>query len=212
MWNVVGKVPDVSKIVHAVVENNFRLLELFLKQGMDINIVDNGNRNLLYHACKHNRLRLVQWFIDHNISLDVPDYEFGRTPLMIAARDNSAPLVKLLLEAGADPHIQSRYGFTAAMHSLSCMSKSTLLLLAEGGPGGNRTLPFDGEKSFHLLMDAGTDINTLFPFKEKEKYTEFLTQVYYHSSFVLYVDRHIDQLTSENEALWKSLRLKTVFN
>ena len=48
-----------------------------------------------------------------NAGEDVNGFEEGGTPLMTAARNAQAKVVKLLLEAGADVHVKSKDGSTA---------------------------------------------------------------------------------------------------
>ncbi|MFI9555285.1 ankyrin repeat domain-containing protein [Nonomuraea endophytica] len=54
------------------------------------------------HACQHGRIEVVRWFLDHGVHPDVAPY-LGRTGLHWAIPGGRLPVIRLLLERGADP-------------------------------------------------------------------------------------------------------------
>jgi ankyrin repeat protein len=70
----------------------------------------------------------------------------GATPLMRAARTNDLPVMRLLLDHGADANLATRNFMTA-------------LLFAAAGGGRVRASDHDQIESLTLLLDAGADIN-----------------------------------------------------
>ncbi|MFD9945074.1 ankyrin repeat domain-containing protein [Nonomuraea sp. NPDC059023] len=57
------------------------------------------------HACQHGRIEVVRWFLDHGVHPDVAPY-LGRTGLHWAIPGARLPVIRLLLERGADPSIR----------------------------------------------------------------------------------------------------------
>ena len=65
----------------------------------------------------------VQALVNNGAALDVRDVH-GRTPLHLACEKVNINLVKKLLEAGADPNVTDRFGFTPLMRAVVSTSKS----------------------------------------------------------------------------------------
>jgi ankyrin repeat protein len=55
---------------------------------------------------------IIRLLIDYGANVNARNW-LGETPLYLAARHRRIDLVRLLLSAGADPHVASREGFTA---------------------------------------------------------------------------------------------------
>lgn len=171
----------------AIEENNVVQLQHLIDQGMDINITDDENQNLLWHACDLGRPEPAKWLIKHQIKLNAVSSEHGESALMISAMSemHAVELVRLLLDAGANANSKNRHGMVAAVSSI-----------------------LSGEQdAFLLLMDAGTNINSLFPYQDKRFYINYANKPFFFD----YVNKHIDQLTPENLTLWKTIRLNSIF-
>lgn len=80
----------------------------------------------LYKACKEGNLANLQQILsdEDNIDVNMADYD-GRTPLHIARAENNTDCVKLLLEKGADPTLQDRWGNIAVSDNDSDESIAT---------------------------------------------------------------------------------------
>ena len=76
----------------------------------------------------------------------------GTTPLLRAAKAADAPVIKLLLEKGADPKATTRNGVNAIMMAANVAARE------EDMTGRNKT-PQDIIDSVRLLLAAGTDIH-----------------------------------------------------
>lgn len=99
----------------------------------------------------------------------------GVTPLLWAVRFENGEGVDALLQAGADPNLTPEGGFSATYAASTYDSPAMLRLLLESGGDpnaenliGRRTalnealtvgIRCDQWTSFHLLLDAGADIN-----------------------------------------------------
>lgn len=168
---------------YALMTSDFRTLDRFMAEGMDLNIVGNNNKSLLWYACHDDLYEGAKWLLTHGIRLETTTNSHGETALMKATAGNDE-IVQLLLDAGANIHTKDKLSRNASVYALLNTNES----------------------SFHLLMNAGSDINALF-ISERKDYLSFLEQ-----PFVLkYIAEHHEKLAPENVRIWNHLRLKSVF-
>jgi ankyrin repeat protein len=76
----------------------------------------------------------------------------GTTPLLRAAKAGDTPVIKMLLEKGANPTAATRNGVNAIMMAANVATRE------EDMTGRNKT-PKDAIESIALLLKAGTDVN-----------------------------------------------------
>lgn len=78
------------------------IVELIIKNGININLRDKFYRNPLHYACKvKNTIAIIKILIKNGVNTEDRDYNL-RTPLHIACIENSIEYVNLLLQNGAD--------------------------------------------------------------------------------------------------------------
>jgi ankyrin repeat protein len=159
-----------SPLVLALHQRQFETAELLLQYGADPNLTDHRGNTALYMAL--TRIRPTPTSIDIFRSLiqsgaDVNDTSQGETHLFSAV-DNEE-LIRLLLEAGADPYAIDRYGNTEMDNALTRGYLNKIRLLSEvigiDTPGRDgytplmRTIkrrPFDIEL-IKFLLDLGAN-------------------------------------------------------
>jgi ankyrin repeat protein len=91
-----------TPFMYAVLYSDPATLERLLKQGADPNKHNDANATALMWAAVD--LEKTRVLLDHGAQLNVRSDDF-RTPLMIAAtRQGNAPVIKLLLDRGANPN------------------------------------------------------------------------------------------------------------
>lgn len=152
------------------------------------------------------------------------------TPLMIASYRLNFELCEYLLSKGADVNIVDENGDTPFMCLLYNLSpkneecddwlffKNMMTKLIHAGANlelvNNEEISFLGYcaecllfKSFEFLLSNGANINSMFT--KRMKYNEHF---YKNETFYKYVEKRIHILTPENMILWKSFRLKRLFN
>ena len=67
----------------------------------------------LYYAASYGLIIVVQYLLDIRVDVEIRGGRSGATPINIASYRGHLDVVKLLLEAGADPCIRDRDGFSA---------------------------------------------------------------------------------------------------
>lgn len=103
----------------ATLENDIARVRQLIASGVDVNALDDDGFAPLHLAVQHNYKDMVRTLLDHDAIVDVKD-SYGNTPLMKAldscyiamAIDSSDPgaIIKMLLQAGADPNSKNNYG------------------------------------------------------------------------------------------------------
>ena len=94
------------------------LLELYRNGRRDLNICDNDNRSLLFHACKNGRIDLVDILLGYGAEIGNKDTG-GRTVVIVAVIHNHIRIVELLYIRGADINYPDDAGKTPLIHAAS---------------------------------------------------------------------------------------------
>jgi ankyrin repeat protein len=117
---------------------------LLLEYGVD---VDNGEAtSALHEAARSQKTPILSTLIWNGANLELMD-SIEQTPLALAVKQNSVDVVKLLLDAGADPSVQIQRG---KGHEHSEDRVSALFYAAENG----------FVEIFALLTNAGADASS----------------------------------------------------
>ena len=88
-----------------------------------------GNWKEMFHACEVGDAALVKYYIDTGIDLNYQHPEYMTTVLITAIRAEHVGIIKLLLEHGADPHIQEVWGTENAIMAAQYQGKQDILTL-----------------------------------------------------------------------------------
>ncbi|MCC6395119.1 MAG: ankyrin repeat domain-containing protein, partial [Bryobacterales bacterium] len=139
-----------TALMYAALYSDAETVRLLLNQGANPNAADNaGATALMWAIPDEEKVRLL---LDHGAKVNVVSKATGRTPLLIAAgRPGAAPVVRLLLEKGADPKARDRNEETALMRAV-----------------------YSNESGiFRLLLDRGVDVNA----KSRSNYTALMEAV-----------------------------------
>ena len=138
-----------------------------IERGADVTVADRLGRTALHASVETNRLDLARALLAAGADVDaqftdrVPalrgDYISrapfkDATPFWIAARDSNVEMMRLLLEAGANPHQTNAYG-------------STPLMVAAGLGGSDARRPPDHRvfETVTLLLELGSDVAAATP-------------------------------------------------
>lgn len=95
-------------------DNNPSSIYDLLAKGENVNVCSYGRVSFLMYVVKRSSdARLVKALIDSGADVHARNL-YGRTPLMISAKNRDAPeVLKVLLEAGSDANAVDDYGNTA---------------------------------------------------------------------------------------------------
>ncbi|MEH6307027.1 ankyrin repeat domain-containing protein [Olivibacter sp. CPCC 100613] len=126
----VARIDDMNEEVAGITLLNYAmevdaplaLLKILVKQGADLHRKDKYDQTLLYKVCNFGRKpevyrrELVLWLLDEGVAIEAANVE-GNTPLHVAVRLRDATLIKILLDAGANPTTENKQGETAFFHA-----------------------------------------------------------------------------------------------
>ncbi len=117
--------------------NNAKLVDILIKKGASINIIDsNMNQNILHIAASMGRKDILELGLKGGLSTEVVDIN-GNTPIKNAVQSNQADCIDLLLKYNAD---------------LKAMSPSNETILHTAASVGNI-------KILTTCLEAGLDVN-----------------------------------------------------
>lgn len=98
--------------LRAAENGDIRALELFAKQGTDLNAKDKNGWTALHLAARAKRQESVAFLIESGMSIDTPGLD-GITPMMLAAREGHHTMVRYLLKQGAKAELKDSKNRTA---------------------------------------------------------------------------------------------------
>jgi ankyrin repeat protein len=154
-------------------QNSCPIVQIFLRHGVDINQVDHEGITVLMLAIMANKMDLFECLVyNRKIAIDQADKK-RITPLMWAVRDNNCPMIKILLERGADVHKGDQTGLTALMRAvydghietIQCLLDNAHVAINQRTEDGLTALMFAaGGKAYNdyvikMLLSHGADIN-----------------------------------------------------
>jgi uncharacterized protein len=126
------------------------IVDRLLKAGADPGVAPSGAPPLL--ACaQRGAVPSVQMLIARGADVNAKDSWRGQTPLMWAAAENHADLIKVLLAAGAAVDARSNGTFTALMFAVRQDAREAVRLLVAAGADVNLTGP-NGQDVLRLAI------------------------------------------------------------
>ncbi|KAJ3090520.1 hypothetical protein HK102_003453, partial [Quaeritorhiza haematococci] len=87
---------------YAILREDLPLFQLLLQQGASIKIVDKSGDSLLHHAIRLGQAHMAIALIEKGHEIDIENEE-KRTPLLYAVEKGILPVVRILLNKGANP-------------------------------------------------------------------------------------------------------------
>ncbi|XP_068673149.1 myotrophin-like isoform X2 [Montipora capricornis] len=102
-----------EEFILAIQTGDLNYIEKHLSRpGTEINSEVKHGRNALHYAADAGKVPIVRFLLGKMAIIDYQDMD-GMTPLMAAVDKDHLQTAKLLLEEGADPHIEDETGKTA---------------------------------------------------------------------------------------------------
>jgi ankyrin repeat protein len=150
----------VTPISLACENGSAAVVERLLKAGVNANATGRLGETALHLCARTGRPEAAKVLLTHGASVDAVESWRGQTPLMWAAADGHADMVKLLVEAGADVHARSAIIQWERQRTEEPRDKwmppggfTPLLLAAREGRVA----------AAKALLDAGADVNEVDP-------------------------------------------------
>ncbi|XP_076217603.1 ankyrin repeat family A protein 2-like [Aptenodytes patagonicus] len=101
-----------TPLMWAAAHGQIAVVEFLLQNGADPQILGKGCESALSLACSKGYTDIVKMLLDCGV--DVNEYDWnGGTPLLYAVHGNHVKCVKILLESGADPTIETDAGYNS---------------------------------------------------------------------------------------------------
>ena len=125
---------------------------------------------LLYHAARDGDLARVQALVEHGVDKDNIGGDYDRTPLFIASWKGHLPVVRYLVEQGANMEKADQHGCNPVINASFSGHLGVVRYLLEQGADRDKVTT-DGNTSLHyaarhghleiakLLMVYGADLN-----------------------------------------------------
>ncbi|MDD5170608.1 MAG: ankyrin repeat domain-containing protein [Syntrophales bacterium] len=145
--------PEALYFDASVNGNIIIVMRLIEEKFVDVNTRDRFGWTGCMYAARYGYEGLFEYFLSRKIDIDQAE-DKGQTLLMIAVSARNYEIVRLLMEAGADPTIQDKEGYTALMWAIFDRSWDGIPLLLATGKGIN-IRNTDGETALHMVISAG---------------------------------------------------------
>jgi len=128
------------------------LVTTLLEAGSDANAAPAGEP-VIMTASRTGIVEAVTALLTRGANVNATDTSKGQTPLMWAAAENHAPVVRVLLSKGADVRARSATGFTALMFAARQGHLASARLLVEAGANVNDRTP-EGTPLLTLAVES----------------------------------------------------------
>jgi hypothetical protein len=155
--------------LNAAIQNDCATITKLLNQGIDINATGPDGRTALMRAAAKGHIEAVQCLLSNpQIRVDQPD-NIGGTALIYAVSGNHCPIIKMLLESGADINKTDPDGntvlivavFFGHIEAVQCLLSSSHIVIDHANKQGGTALLAAIDQGNKLiikqLLDAGAD-------------------------------------------------------
>ena len=136
LWSVAVAAAD-SPVADAASRGDAETVRALLERGVDVQTARPDGMTALHWAAMRSDLEMAEMLLYAGANIEATTRIGRHTPLHVAGRSGRAPVVRALLDAGADPHAPTASGATP------------LHLAAQAGNGA----------AVAALLDHGADVN-----------------------------------------------------
>jgi ankyrin repeat protein len=155
--NLIGNLivePGQKTVLHiAASKGHLRVIELLIKDKVDVNAVDEEKMTPLHEAVKYHQLRAVRLLLKNSANVKAEDAK-GRQPLHLAAASNQDQVGTALLNAGASVEATDLGGTTPLHEASKHGHKNLARLLLERSSNVNAVDSY-GYTALHWAAEHG---------------------------------------------------------
>jgi len=149
--------PKKPKTIVATEQKLIAKVEAIIKQGANINAVQNPKKQTLLHlAAGSGYVEAVQLLLDNNANVDARDLLNG-TPLHRAVQKGHVNVVEILIKYGADIEARHKGGHTPLYMAINAKSNriEVMSLLLSAGASVNVEVGLTGYSPLYSAINAG---------------------------------------------------------
>jgi ankyrin repeat protein len=147
--------PTPAAVVEAAMQGNRDAVRSLLKDGADVNTAQADGMTALHWAAQKGDVELAKLLLYASANVKATTRIGGYTPLLIASRNGNAPMVEILVNAGADLNGPTTNGTTPLMLAAAAGRADTITLLIERGANVNAKENARGETALTFAAAYG---------------------------------------------------------
>ncbi len=153
---------DANKVVplHSLAtRNSAEAMEILIAKEANVDAANFGGNTALHYAGMNDAADAAAVLVKNGADLEIKE-DYGRTPLVLCARERGGPkTIKVLLDGGADVNARDKFGASALDLAAWRGKKEVVDLLLDAGAD----IPSKGENvNFLFFITASQGLNRLF--------------------------------------------------
>ena len=185
-----GKTP----LVLAAWQGDMKTVKELLAMGADVLITDDLGNNVLHYAARQDNLEVLNVILNTNVDINLKsEGGYEQTALFTPAEVGNIPILRTLLERGANPDIQDKYKMTALQWALQHGKIEAVRTLLAFNANVNNTKNNKGVTPLMsaaikgvmecvcMLVEAGAEINVT----AKDGFTALIYAAYYGNAEIV---------------------------
>lgn len=173
-----AEIPMQTQLREAIEQNNIKLAQQLIKQGVNVNTIYDGGTTPLHIAASKGNLKMVKLLVKNGADVNIR-YD-GANPLYFAAFMNHTKIMKYLIKKGADVNNRMEGSMSILLRvSLNCQKEAIKILMENNATmltenvsltpidavagSGNCSLD-KKEEILKMMIKLGADINMARPY------------------------------------------------
>lgn len=155
------------------------VVELLIKNGADVNAIDDKSRNILWTVIDSDKPDMIKLLADNKVNIEYIEPKDNANPLYYAFSYNKKECIKALLEAGANVNVIRKDSSVLQLAVFRDADSDIIKMLIDKGANINfqdsvakytplhMAINLNRTEAAKILIEAGTDLNI----KDKNGFT-----------------------------------------